>query len=69
MRTLIAALLAALIGLAAVARAATPPLADRVPGDAIVYLGWAGTDAVSTQYDGSHLRQGGGRIGLVGVVQ
>ena len=35
---------------------AAPALADRIPADAIFYLGWAGTDALSKQYDTSHLK-------------
>jgi hypothetical protein len=38
-----------------VAGAASPPLADRVPGDAILYAGWAGADGCPG-YDGSHLK-------------
>src|SRR5438270_1149814 len=39
------------------ARAATtPPLADRVPGDALVYLGWTGSDSLGPAYEGSHLK-------------
>ena len=41
---------------AAHADTAPAPLADRVPGDAIVYAGWAGSDALSGQYDTSHLK-------------
>jgi hypothetical protein len=59
MRNLMIAMLALLIAFSVAARAdaAVPPLADRVPGDAILYLGWAGTDALSTQYDASHLKK------------
>jgi len=31
-------------------------LADRIPGDAILYIGWQGTDAPGAGYDGSHLQ-------------
>jgi prepilin-type processing-associated H-X9-DG protein len=31
-------------------------LAERVPGDAIAYLGWKGTDAAANGYAGSHLQ-------------
>ncbi len=31
-------------------------MADRVPSDAVVYAGWAGTDATASAYDGSHLK-------------
>lgn len=32
------------------------PLADRVPSDAVIYVGWAGTDSMGPGYDGSHLK-------------
>ena len=32
------------------------PLADRLPPDALVYVGWAGADALSPQYRDSHLK-------------
>ena len=35
--------------------AAAPPLSDRVPGDALVYVGWSGADACPG-YDASHLK-------------
>src|SRR5438045_2059977 len=41
---------------ASVVPASAQPLADRVPDDAISYLGWAGTDALGSQYDKSHLK-------------
>jgi hypothetical protein len=31
-------------------------LSDHVPGDAILYIGWQGTDAPGAGYDGSHLQ-------------
>src|SRR5450631_2353882 len=31
-------------------------LADRIPADAMVYMSWAGSDAVGGAYDASHLR-------------
>jgi hypothetical protein len=34
---------------------ADQPLADKVPADAIMYVGWAGADAVKPAYDQSHL--------------
>src|SRR5687768_11146015 len=38
-------------------RAATAqPLADRVPADAILYVGWAGADKMPPGYEGSHLK-------------
>jgi prepilin-type processing-associated H-X9-DG protein len=35
----------------------TAPLADRIPGDALFYVGWAGTDALRQSYDASHLKE------------
>ena len=32
------------------------PLADRVPADAILYVGWQGTDSLGPGYDKSHLK-------------
>ena len=32
------------------------PLADRVPSDAVVYIGWQGADSVGTAYEQSHLK-------------
>ncbi len=32
------------------------PLADRVPSDAVIYVGWAGADSMGPGYDGSHLK-------------
>jgi prepilin-type processing-associated H-X9-DG protein len=31
------------------------PLADRVPGDALIYFGWTGADSMGPGYAGSHL--------------
>src|SRR5438034_11671271 len=42
------------IALPAVAFAQT--LVDRVPADAMVYVGWRGSDSMGTAYDGSHLK-------------
>ena len=36
-------------------RAGAQPLADRVPGGAMLYVGWAGADSPNTGYAGSHL--------------
>jgi prepilin-type processing-associated H-X9-DG protein len=47
--------LTAILGLAAVSRAAAP-LDNRVPQDAIVYFGWAGSNALQPQYAGSNLK-------------
>lgn len=38
------------------ARAAAQPLADKVPADAILYVGWTGTDTPPAGYDQSHLK-------------
>src|SRR3954447_2820414 len=35
---------------------AAQPLADRVPVDAMVYVGWAGSDSLGPGYAGSHLK-------------
>src|SRR5262245_63234604 len=43
-----------LIALAA-ARAIAQPRAARVPGRAMLYVGWAGADSPNTGYAGSHL--------------
>src|SRR5687768_5357519 len=32
------------------------PLADRVPDDAIVYVGWFGDESIGSDYDQSHLK-------------
>ncbi len=32
------------------------PLADRIPADALFYIGWSGTDALKPQYEVSHLK-------------
>src|SRR3954463_4286526 len=34
------------------------PLADRVPGDALIYVGWGGGDKVGPGFEGSHLQAG-----------
>src|SRR2546423_321584 len=47
-------LLAILLVVPKLARAAAP-LADRVPGDALGYLGWTGADSLGPADDGSHL--------------
>jgi prepilin-type processing-associated H-X9-DG protein len=36
--------------------AAAQPLADRVPGDALVYVGWTGSESMPPAYAGSHLK-------------
>jgi prepilin-type processing-associated H-X9-DG protein len=32
------------------------PLTDKVPDDALIYIGWAGTDSLHQSYDASHLK-------------
>ena len=32
---------------------AAPPLADRVPSDALVYVGWSGSQSLPAGYDGA----------------
>lgn len=47
-------LIAVVVGL--VSPLLAQPLADRVPEDAIVYLGWCGTDSMPPEYKDSHLK-------------
>src|ERR1700760_753616 len=35
---------------------AAPPLVDRIPGDAMVYIGWTGVNSVGPAYGDSHLK-------------
>jgi len=42
--------------LAASLPAQAQPLADRLPADTVVYVGWAGADSLGSQYEGSHLK-------------
>ena len=35
-------------------QAVQAPLAQRIPRDALFYLGWSGSDAVKKQYAGTH---------------
>lgn len=52
------ALLAVALVLSLVAHTAAraQPLAERVPADAIVYVGWQGADTLGEAYDASHLK-------------
>src|SRR3954471_15774294 len=43
------------VALVVVAQAGAQPLADRVPGDALIYIGWSGADSMGPGYAGSHL--------------
>ena len=54
LRTLTLLALAAVASLAAVGRAQTAPLADKMPADPILYVGWAGSEKVAQLYDGTH---------------
>ena len=56
-RRLITAATVAVLSMTALTRAATaaPPLADHVPADALVYLGWTGADGVPG-YAGTHFK-------------
>src|SRR5262245_32673120 len=36
--------------------AAAQPLADRLPSDALLYIGWAGSDKLGEAYSKSHLK-------------
>jgi hypothetical protein len=58
MRTKSSLFLAFLVSFALAARGQTAPapLADRVPGDAILYIGWEGTNALTAKYEKSHLK-------------
>jgi prepilin-type processing-associated H-X9-DG protein len=42
--------------IAGVHSASAQPLADRIPADAVIYVGWAGADSMGPGYDGSHLK-------------
>jgi Protein of unknown function (DUF3352) len=44
------------LALAAAPRAAAQPLADRVPQDALVYVGWAGAEHLGPGYEQSNLK-------------
>jgi prepilin-type processing-associated H-X9-DG protein len=44
-----------LVVLGLVSRVEAQPLADRVPADALVYVGWSGADSMGPGYAGSHL--------------
>src|SRR5437762_11085231 len=36
--------------------ATAQPLADRLPNDTLVYLGWRGADSLGPGFEGSHLK-------------
>ncbi len=50
------AILAAGLVFAASAARAAAPLEDKVPGDSLIYAGWAGSDSLQGQYAGSNLK-------------
>jgi prepilin-type processing-associated H-X9-DG protein len=56
MRRLIAAVAALAVVLVAPLIAAAQPLTDRIPKDAIIYVGWKGADQLGPGYDASHLK-------------
>ena len=56
LRAAAAVALAAALCLVAPARAADPVLSKNVPGDAIVYIGWQGSEALQAKYDKSNLK-------------
>jgi prepilin-type processing-associated H-X9-DG protein len=43
------------VALVVAGSAKAQPLADRVPGDALIYIGWSGSDSMGPGYAGSHL--------------
>jgi prepilin-type processing-associated H-X9-DG protein len=49
----IASVVVAILMVAGLANA--QPLADKVPGDALIYFGWSGSDTMGPGYAGSHL--------------
>src|SRR5258705_8275498 len=54
MRTWLAGFIVIVFGISGlVARA--QPLADRVPADALIYVGWSGSETMGPGYAGSHL--------------
>src|SRR5688572_7668326 len=44
-----------LVIIALASSASAQPLVDRVPSDAILYIGWSGTDTLGAAYEKSHL--------------
>lgn len=56
MRRLISIVGALAVLLIAPLIAAAQPLADRIPKDAIIYVGWRGADQMGAGYDASHLK-------------
>ena len=50
------AILSCLAFVAAPPAAHAQPLADRLPADTVVYVGWAGADGLGSQYKDSHLK-------------
>src|SRR5438270_5567307 len=56
MRYILSACSAALLLLLLGQRADAAGLKDRVPADALVYVGWAGSDHLGTAFEESHLK-------------
>src|SRR5689334_20714538 len=52
MQRALACLLVLVISFAASAQ----PLADRIPQDAVIYIGWSGSESMGAAYDQSHLK-------------
>lgn len=55
-----------LAGLMLPVLASAQPMIDRVPGDALVYVGWRGADDMGADYEGSHLQ---GVVELTGLMK
>jgi prepilin-type processing-associated H-X9-DG protein len=55
-RKLLAMVVLILLPACCLADSITPPLADRIPADAIVYIGWAGSQSLGPAYNSSHLK-------------
>src|SRR4051794_16842970 len=45
-----------ILSLALVRPAAAQPLADRIPQDAVAYIGWSGSESMGPGYANSHLK-------------
>src|SRR5437588_10916323 len=55
-RCFLVCLAAALVAAALPSAALAQPLADRIPSDALLYVGWSGTESVTTAYNQSRLK-------------
>jgi len=56
MKKLLAILLPCLVICTVAPAALAQALADRIPGDAEIYIGWRGSDDLGPGYDSSHLK-------------